>query len=43
MISLFMVPPLMHFWIASLELLTDALRLTLFLTLKNVILWSIRV
>ena len=43
MISLFMVPSLMHVRIASLEFLIDALRLTLFLTLKNVILWSIRV
>ena len=35
--------PWMHVWIASLEFLTDALRLTLFLTLKNVILWSMKV
>ena len=38
-----MVPPLMHVWIASIEFLTDALRLTLFLTLKNAILWSMKV
>jgi len=43
MISLFMVLPSMHVWIASLEFLTDALRLTWFLTLKNIILWSMKV
>ena len=43
MISLFMVPILMHVLIGTLEFLTDALRLTLFLTLRNAILWYMRV
>jgi len=43
MILLFMVPFLMHVKIASLKFLTDALRLTLFLTLRIVILWYMRV
>ena len=35
MISLFMILPLIHVWIAFLEFLINALRLTLFLTLKK--------
>ena len=42
MISLFMVPILMYVWITSLEFLTVALRLTLFSTLGNAILWYMR-
>ena len=41
--TIYVVLSLMHVWIASLEFLTNALRLTLFLTVKNVILWSIKV
>ena len=43
MISYFMVLPLMHVWIASLVFLADALRLTLYLILKNDFLWSMKV
>ena len=43
MISVFIVLSLMHVWIAFLEFLIDASRLTLFLTLKSVILWSMKV